>query len=124
MLLNNFFKINTMEISADKISADVQVILNPKHSIYEGHFPGNPIVPGVCMIQMTKEILSEILKQDFLLVKSSAIKLNNLINPMNNQIINFDFKIKYIDEKIVSVRCLIYFENTNFCNFKGEFCII
>ena len=124
MLLNDFFKLNIIEISADKSIAGVQAILNPKHSIFEGHFPENPIVPGVCMIQMIKEILSEIIQKKIMLVKSSSIKLNNLINPLQNKLINFDFKIKNIDENNIHVSCQIYFESTNFCKFKGEFLVI
>ena len=27
---------------------------NPDHPIYRAHFPGNPIVPGVCLIELAR----------------------------------------------------------------------
>jgi 3-hydroxyacyl-[acyl-carrier-protein] dehydratase len=121
MLLNNFFEINKLEVSSDRSIANVQATINPKHPIFEGHFPETPVVPGVCMIQMIKEILSQILQKETMLVKCSAIKLNNILSPTQNEVINFDLKIKNTDENNIHVSCQIYFENTNFCNFKGDF---
>ena len=31
------------------------VILNPDHLIYKAHFPGQPVTPGVCILQMIQE---------------------------------------------------------------------
>ncbi len=28
--------------------------LDPSHKIFEGHFPGNPVTPGVCTLDMVK----------------------------------------------------------------------
>lgn len=52
MLLNDFFKITDIK-NADKYTISIE--MNPKHDIYKGHFPGNPITPGVCLTQMVKE---------------------------------------------------------------------
>lgn len=32
--------------------------LNPEHTIYKAHFPGRPITPGVCLVQMVGEVVS------------------------------------------------------------------
>lgn len=35
-----------------------EVTMNASHAIYSGHFPGRPITPGACLLQMTQELLS------------------------------------------------------------------
>jgi len=35
------------------------VYLAESHPIYEGHFPGMPVVPGVCILAMVKQSVSE-----------------------------------------------------------------
>ena len=37
---------------------DYAIHLDPGHFIYKAHFPGNPITPGVCILQMATELLS------------------------------------------------------------------
>ena len=38
---------------------EVKIRLNPDHEIYRAHFPGNPITPGVCIVQIISEVLGE-----------------------------------------------------------------
>ena len=66
MLLNNFFELNNLIVSDDRTNAAAKATLNPKHPIFDGHFPESPVVPGVCMIQMIKEILSVILQEEIM----------------------------------------------------------
>ena len=51
------------------------------HPAYEGHFPGNPIVPGVCTIAIIKELLEKALEKKLVLKESKAVKFLGLINP-------------------------------------------
>ena len=57
MLQGEFFKIISSESIPDAgpntgtENFRVVVNLDPLHPIYEGHFPQNPVVPGVCQIQ-------------------------------------------------------------------------
>ena len=48
MLLDNFYTILSSE-SSDSTIWTIQVKLNPGHPVYQGHFPGHPVVPGVCL---------------------------------------------------------------------------
>ena len=47
-LLPNFYKVTHSE-HINETDWVVQVMLNPQHAIYSGHFPQQPVVPGVCM---------------------------------------------------------------------------
>lgn len=60
MILNdNFYKIHN--ITRDGNSATINVELLPTHPIYKGHFPGQPIVPGVCTLTIIKECIAKVL---------------------------------------------------------------
>ncbi len=75
MLLNDFYTIHNasgpeVELSPSGVPIEryrFSMELNPAHPVYEGHFPGNPVVPGVCQLQMISELLS--------LIKESAVRL-------------------------------------------------
>ena len=59
MLLNDFFTIRDKVTSETEIWAEL--IINSNHKIFEGHFPNQPVVPGVCMMQMIKEITENVI---------------------------------------------------------------
>ena len=60
MILNdNFYKIHN--ITRDGNSATINVELLPTHPIYKGHFPGQPVVPGVCTLTIIKECIAKVL---------------------------------------------------------------
>ena len=51
MLLDHFYTILSSELS-DSTTWTIQVELNSEHTVYQGHFPGHPVVPGVCLLQL------------------------------------------------------------------------
>lgn len=80
MLLNSFFKIQTVSPIAEGIVAHVS--LNSEHEIYKAHFPGQPITPGVCQIQMVTEILMQYLNKPLELTDIKNVKYMAVITPM------------------------------------------
>lgn len=62
MLLENFYKIIHIKEREDGKQA-IEIELNPGHVLYQGHFPGQPVVPGVCTLQIIKESAEQIANQ-------------------------------------------------------------
>ena len=56
-LINDFFEIVSKESGEGTLKCKVR--LHPEHFIYQAHFPGNPVTPGVCLVQMAAEILGK-----------------------------------------------------------------
>ena len=56
-LKNSLYQITGKETNGTAVSYDLQ--LDASHVIYQAHFPGEPITPGVCIIQMAKELLED-----------------------------------------------------------------
>ncbi len=82
MLIEGLYKVTANEKTAEGISAKIH--LNKDHDIFKGHFPGNPVMPGVCMIQIIKELTEEATGKDLFLAVSSNIKFMAIINPEKN----------------------------------------
>ncbi len=122
MLLNNFYK--TQHISSQSDNEIIaKIILNPEHDIYKGHFPNNPVVPGVISIQIVNEILSEHLEKKIMTSSAKSIKFPAMINPnVNPQLF---VKIKYTknEDNSYKVTAQIIFEDLIFLKFSGSFSI-
>lgn len=111
MLLKDFYTVEKLEnVSEGKYSADV--LLNPRHEIFKGHFPGNPVTPGVCMMQIIKELSQEIVGSDLFMTSCSNVKFMALINPDNNPKLKLELEISGDIASEVKVKNTTSFEDT------------
>lgn len=67
----------------------IEVVLNAADIIYQSHFPGNPITPGVCIVQMLKELVKRIKAQPYTILEIKNVKFLKVINPLENSRIDF-----------------------------------
>ena len=78
-LLNDFYSI-VDETSSDG-TYNCKVKMNPQHGLYKVHFPGNPVTPGVCLVQMATEILERKYDKKFQLSEAVNIKFRKTVVP-------------------------------------------
>jgi 3-hydroxyacyl-[acyl-carrier-protein] dehydratase len=88
--MNDFYSISAFERGEGSVKC--QLHYNVAHKIFKGHFPGNPIVPGVCTMAIVKELLEENLQQKLTLKESKAVKFLGLINPSMSPTISLFWK--------------------------------
>ncbi len=109
MLIEGLYKVTATERTSEGILARVH--LNKDHDIFKGHFPGNPVMPGVCMIQIIKELTEEATGKNLFLSVSSNIKFMAIINPEKNP--DLELAISIAEENgEVKVKNTTSFEDT------------
>ncbi len=91
MLLNDFYKVQTLETLSENNYKAV-VVLNKDHNIFKGHFPDNPVTPGVCMMQIVKELSESITKKTLFMRASSNVKFMAIINPEKHNTLTLDLE--------------------------------
>ncbi len=79
MLINDFYTCHDIETAEGSISC--RIIFNDQHSIFKGHFPGQPVVPGVCMMEIVKELLQQQVGKTLVLRSSKNVKFLGFITP-------------------------------------------
>jgi 3-hydroxyacyl-[acyl-carrier-protein] dehydratase len=57
------------------------VRIHPEWPIYKAHFPGHPITPGVCIVQMVQELLQHLLHRELCLCQAKNVKYLSIISP-------------------------------------------
>ena len=85
-----------------------QVKFNPDHRIYKAHFPGYPVTPGVCLMQMGEEILEQKYQKQLQLSLVKSIRFKKIIGPEETP--TFDFTKEVLKENELSVEISIYDE--------------
>ena len=90
MLMNDFYSISDLVAGENNVTCTAN--FNPEHQIFNGHFPSQPVVPGVCMMQMVKELLQQQLGKELLLRSTGQVKFLQLITPDVQPVINISWK--------------------------------
>lgn len=110
MLIQNFYQTIVLQETAN-LSYNAQIHLNAAHPIFKGHFPDNPVMPGICMIQIIKELTESVLKQELFMEQVSNVKFMALINPEKCAEITINFQVDRTSEK-VKVKSNIEYQGT------------
>ncbi|MBQ7819240.1 MAG: hypothetical protein IJ341_06035 [Bacteroidales bacterium] len=104
-LEGNFYKIDDIQqLQEDTYVATVT--LSPEHKIYEGHFPSQAVVPGVCTLTIIRETLSKILSKEISFVRIKDCKYVSALLPQENLNITINIvitdlnKVKVVVERI------------------------
>ena len=128
MLQGDFFQIISSETPPDASTVSgsqtlrAVVSLDPGHRIYDGHFPGNPVVPGVCQVQVVREALEFLMDVKGMLVAGDNIKFLNMIVPAEHPVLTIDYIIKQPEGDNLHFSAVLRDNETIFMKFKGTLC--
>lgn len=121
MLKNDLYKIILSEHKDCIINTTLE--LNKNSEIFIGHFPGQPVLPGACMLQMVKEILERTLKIPVRLKKADQVKFLGLINPGINNMLQMNITYKSTDDNNLNITANLT-DHKDICfKFRGSFIV-
>ena len=119
MFENTLYTIIQFQKSDKQIHAIIK--LNPKHEIFEGHFPQNPILPGVCTMQIVKEICSKAIERQLIMKKGDNLKFTSIIIPDSQKEITIAITILSQTEESLSVNAEVVCENIVSFKMKASY---
>ena len=122
MLLKDFYNIISIE-NIDSQKHRISISINKNHEIFKGHFPETPVIPGVCMLQIIKEIAEGITKQKLNLQKLVNVKFLTLMNPTLNSNLVLDLEIIPTDDTLVKVKSNSIFDEKIALKMSGVYSI-
>jgi len=100
ILKNELYTIEGRKTEGTAVSYDLH--LNSDHFIYQAHFPGEPITPGVCIIQMAKELLEDYCQRPLQISEIKIVKFMAVISPVSQSHIQYFFDDIQSDESHVT----------------------
>lgn len=111
MLLTDFYTIQKIESTeAGKYNAFIH--LNKAHEVFKGHFPNNPVLPGVCTMQIIKELTETIVDKKLVLSRAINVKFMALINPVVNPTLRLELDIETLENGEIKVKNSTFFDTT------------
>lgn len=111
MVLKDFYTILSEEKTGDA-KYNIRILVNANHEVFKGHFPGNPIMPGVCMIQIIKELTEKITESTLMIQTLANVKFMALINPEVSPELRLELDITTTEDDLIKVKNTTYFNDT------------
>jgi 3-hydroxyacyl-[acyl-carrier-protein] dehydratase len=94
-MTQDLFTISDIQSGENELRA--VAVMNPDHRIFEGHFPGAPVTPGVIQLEMVKALLSRHFQTDMRLHTIRTCKFLEVLDPRLNPVIDLIIKLKQSD---------------------------
>lgn len=110
-----------MDIMDNPDNVNLLIKFDPEHDIFKGHFPDQPVVPGVCLVELITDCLSGLSNMPCKLVESEYIKFLKPIIPNNDDSFTLNISISRLNTDEVSAEASIYVYSTKYLKFKGKF---
>ncbi len=118
MLRDKYFTIT--EKSNDGERHAYKITLTQGHEIYRGHFPDNPISPGVCSIQTIRECCEDALGRRLAITNINQCRFLSILTPQKNDVV-VNFAIAPADADTFKIEASISNENEQFVSLKATF---
>lgn len=87
-LANDLYRI--IETHVDEGACECSIELNSNCDIYRGHFPDNPITPGVVMMGIAREIMEETLGSKLRLSEVPSVKYTSVLSPLEYPVVKYN----------------------------------
>lgn len=85
----SIFDIVSVSKKENVVFAKVNILADSE--IYKAHFPGNPITPGVCQLQLVKDCIKTAFQiENFTFEGSKFVKFVNILKPTEHQEIDIE----------------------------------
>ncbi len=112
MLSTEFYTITKYE-EKDADTRCFQIKLNVKHAIYNGHFPAQPVLPGVCTVQIIKECAENIVNTPLQYSQLSSCKFLFSVDPTLCNEISLSVSVVSNEDKLFTISASgMYMDNT------------
>ncbi len=112
MLKDNFYHILSSSNEPEVFHATLTI--NKDHHIFSGHFPGQPVVPGACLLQIIKELTEVAVGKSLRLSKADDLKFLSIINPNDDDSLTITIKYTTTDNGQIKINATLL-KNEDIC---------
>jgi 3-hydroxyacyl-[acyl-carrier-protein] dehydratase len=120
MLKDELYTVAALQHIDGRISATLEI--NQQHEIFKGHFPGQPVLPGACMLQMVKEVLEGAIGRALRLKKADNLKFLSVVDPGVNEILVLSLSYTLVED-VLNITASLKAGDVVCLKMKGVFCL-
>lgn len=119
MLENKYYIIKSVDNGDDGYVFRISLVEG--HEIYNGHFPGNPVSPGVCSIEMIRECAEKVVGHGLLISSISRCRFVAVLTPSKGDNLTIQISVSQMSESRYKVASsLTNGSDVTYVVFSGE----
>lgn len=118
MLKDQLYTIQNIDYQDFILKAEIKLIkTNP---IFQGHFPDVPVLPGVTMMQMVKELLEIAEEKSFIIQSAGQLKFLQMLNPEHIDTVNWEINVTKAEDGLFKVKAQMFNADLVFFKMTGK----
>ncbi len=112
----------TIKDSSSKENIHVfTIVLDPDHEVYKGHFPTQPVTPGVLQLRIIRELLEKTVGKVLLLKSAQNLKFLRFIDPNLTKELKVSINLLEVSEVALKVKADIADDSGVYCKMMASF---
>lgn len=115
-LLDNLYEVTS--VCKTDTGCDYDIVLNAEHFIYKAHFPGEPITPGVCIMQIAIELLQDYVGRQLQLCSAKNIKFLKIIVPTQTPTVTCRIQKAVFEEGLLKAQLSMESQDVTFAKLS------
>lgn len=115
-LLDSLYSV-TNEVVTD-VDHSYTIKLNAEHFIYAAHFPGEPITPGVCIMQIAHELLELHLGKQLDIDVVKNVKFLRIITPTETPVVCYTLQKVSVEERLVKAQVNVSYDGDSYAKLS------
>ena len=115
--MSKLYSFNNFQTTANTFQVEVR--FDPSHPVFAGHFPGQPVVPGVFLVEILASSVTEIIGKQLIIKEASNLKFLQVINPEVHGSVLLDGSIVIVSDGNYRVDATIRLGEVLFTKMKG-----
>ena len=119
--MKDYYHIDNQILAGDETIFEVSLL--PDYCAYAGHFPDNPVSPGVCNIQMIKACVERVTGKRLFLGYIAQCRFSAVMTPQTTPHLRLRMRVDAVDG-MYKVSASLFDEIKTYIDFKGEFSIV
>lgn len=104
-MIEDFYKILSREVQAERVVWQVRLLL--ESTIYKVHFPGMPITPGACQLEIVRLLAERELSMPVEIASVKNIKFLQIVNPLETATVEVSESLARLEDGTVKCSAVI-----------------
>lgn len=109
-MFQNLYSIDNESLLDESFSYGIS--FNADHQIYKVHFPGTPITPGACQLEIIRQLAALYIGKDVQIIEVKNIKFLRIITPLENVSVIVEGQISR-DQETGLIKCTAQISNAD-----------